>query len=311
MCREPKPLRQVNSEIPAGLEQICLRCLRKPVGDRYATAGDLADDLRGILADLSSEWSKDSRKRDKESGNSWIERWLRRSFVWLVAGPVILAVVLSGLKIREGRPPPVPVEAVVDMRIWDPEDDSRRGVSVRDAKALPLRPGDQVRLDISLNRPAYIYILWIDSRGKLSPVYPWSCGDWAQTPNAERPVTDLGLPTPIDEAWTIEESPAGMETIVLLARDAPLPNTKNLALVLLDMEPQLSDRISGMLETKNGARVLRRPGGQRAANLEVTAAIDDAVLRNQQRIAKRLGGEFELQYTITFPIRGGRGQHRD
>ncbi len=45
-CREPKPLRQIDDSIPAELEQICLRCLRKPIVERYSTAADLATALR-------------------------------------------------------------------------------------------------------------------------------------------------------------------------------------------------------------------------------------------------------------------------
>lgn len=43
--REPKPLRQINDRIPRRLEEICLKCLAKPVSDRYPTAKDLEDDL--------------------------------------------------------------------------------------------------------------------------------------------------------------------------------------------------------------------------------------------------------------------------
>ncbi len=47
--REPKPPRQVDPAIPAELERICLKCLSKPMGDRYETAAELADDLRAWL----------------------------------------------------------------------------------------------------------------------------------------------------------------------------------------------------------------------------------------------------------------------
>jgi len=44
--REPKPPRQLDPEIPADLERICLKCLTKSVTERYLTAADLAKDLR-------------------------------------------------------------------------------------------------------------------------------------------------------------------------------------------------------------------------------------------------------------------------
>jgi len=44
--REPTAPRQIDDEIPADLERICLKCLRKDVADRYVTAADFARDLR-------------------------------------------------------------------------------------------------------------------------------------------------------------------------------------------------------------------------------------------------------------------------
>lgn len=43
--REPKPLRQLNDGIPKRLELAVLKCLAKPVRERYSTAGDFAEDL--------------------------------------------------------------------------------------------------------------------------------------------------------------------------------------------------------------------------------------------------------------------------
>ncbi|MBL7044050.1 MAG: protein kinase [Pirellulaceae bacterium] len=42
----PKPPRQIDPGIPRELERICLKCLSKKMSERYATAGDLADDLQ-------------------------------------------------------------------------------------------------------------------------------------------------------------------------------------------------------------------------------------------------------------------------
>ncbi len=52
--RDPRPVRQVNDEVPRELDRICLKCMAKRMGDRYATVSDLADDLQLWLAQAAT-----------------------------------------------------------------------------------------------------------------------------------------------------------------------------------------------------------------------------------------------------------------
>ena len=65
-----------------------------------------------------------------------------------------------------------------------------------------------------MNRRAYLYLLWIGTRGNVLPVYPWTNGSW-QGPMAEEPVSQVDLPADGRKGWPMED-PSGMETLMLL-----------------------------------------------------------------------------------------------
>jgi serine/threonine protein kinase len=45
VTRDPRPPRQINPELPQALERVCLRCLARPMSQRYLSAADLIEDL--------------------------------------------------------------------------------------------------------------------------------------------------------------------------------------------------------------------------------------------------------------------------
>jgi serine/threonine protein kinase/Flp pilus assembly protein TadD len=88
---EPTPLRRLERAVPAELETVVLKALEKNPADRYATAKELADDLRRWLED------KPIRAR-RPSLRQVALRWARRhrAVVWAAAAVLLVAAGLGG-----------------------------------------------------------------------------------------------------------------------------------------------------------------------------------------------------------------------
>jgi serine/threonine protein kinase/tetratricopeptide (TPR) repeat protein len=86
----PKPPRQVDPNVPAALESVCLKALAKPPADRYPSATALGDEVRRYLADepvaaYPEPWTKRSA------------RWAKRHRAAVTAAAGMLAVTFLAL----------------------------------------------------------------------------------------------------------------------------------------------------------------------------------------------------------------------
>src|SRR5262245_33376408 len=100
---EPPPPSGVRAGIPRDLETICLKCLRKQPGERYASADALADDLRRFAQGESIT------ARPPRAWERW-RYWLRRhrEAVAIAFGALgLLALLMVALR-PFGPPPPEP-----------------------------------------------------------------------------------------------------------------------------------------------------------------------------------------------------------
>jgi tetratricopeptide (TPR) repeat protein len=94
--RDPKPPRAWNPAIPAPLETILLKALAKAPSDRYATAGEMAADLRRFLEDrpvLARRASLAQRGA----------RWARRHRGLVASAFVVLCLAVAGLTVATVR----------------------------------------------------------------------------------------------------------------------------------------------------------------------------------------------------------------
>jgi tetratricopeptide (TPR) repeat protein len=92
---EPRPPRRLNEAIPVELETIVLKAIAKNPAERYATAQELADDLKRFLED------KPIRAR-RPTLLERATKWSRRHRLVVATAVVLLVVVVIGMAISTG-----------------------------------------------------------------------------------------------------------------------------------------------------------------------------------------------------------------
>src|SRR5262245_31735775 len=81
-------------------------------------------------------------------------------------------------------------------------------------------------IEVELDEPAFIYLVWINPEGAIVPLYPWNnetleVKDISQPPPVRRATKRIFSPL-LGRAWTFG-SRNGTETVILLARRSALP----------------------------------------------------------------------------------------
>jgi hypothetical protein len=135
----------------------------------------------------------------------------------------------------------------------------------------------------------------------VQPVYPWSPGDWEKRPEEEHPVTRLRRPEGPDEFYHMKEGRAGMETLVLLARQTPLPRSVDLRKELGELTPPRAQELTATAWFENGEPIRNRR--ERAGRFDVTRR-DDPVFRTQQQIMEKLQRHFAYTLAVSFANKG-------
>jgi hypothetical protein len=202
---------------------------------------------------------------------------------------------------QRSRPTPAAASAFkgwIDVRIWQPGNEQRRGLRLRHPGTLPLQAKDQIRIEAGLNRTAYLYVLWVDPNGKVEPVYPWRPGHWDQRPAAEEPTDRLSLPEKPDEGWPIQQGIAGMETLVMLARQTPLPPEVKLRALLAGFPRQTQQDARAVVWFENGEVV--QDYKERGPNFFRVERINDPVLVTERLFRELLQPYCDYSCAVSF-----------
>ncbi len=93
----PQPPRRLRTAVPKDLEIVCMRCLEKEPADRYATAGELADDLARFQGGRPIAGRRGGVVR---ALSRWVGRHRGLAATLVVAGLIALA---AGLRLSSSR----------------------------------------------------------------------------------------------------------------------------------------------------------------------------------------------------------------
>jgi hypothetical protein len=293
------PVRQVNPAVPAALARICERALAADPRMRYGSAAALERDLRRYLA------------------------WGRRLAVPVTLGATVL---VAGVSIalalafgpgaqqtadreaetqpppKAGRVEPVPpapqsaLDGELDVRVYAA---GKEGVKVPEPGSLPVRKGELVHIRARLNRNAHVYLVWVDEKGLVDPLYPWDRDD----PKAlEEPAPillprrEVHSPPEMNKGWPAEGED-GLETVLLLARDTPLPKEVNLGKLLGRIGPSpLRDRGEYAVRGFNRGEPVRVIADVARGAAKKAKEIDDPLLQMMERVRNH----FEVIRAVRF-----------
>jgi hypothetical protein len=193
----------------------------------------------------------------------------------------------------------------------EPKSTFRRGLRLNQSGAVPVKSGDEVRVEAWVDRPAYLYLFWLGSDGKVAPLYPWKEHKWTERPLQEQKVERVELPEIVDETMMLPPSAPGLETLVLLAReDSPMPRDAGTALEqdLAGPPPtSLPKWMNQAVWIENGRQFgLDDQAKERTAPGPKTSKSDDPVLRIRRLLREKLQGLGDYHRAVIVPNRGGQ-----
>jgi hypothetical protein len=198
-----------------------------------------------------------------------------------------------------------PLKGDIDVELYEKGNPNRQGVRLHQDGALPARVGDVVFIKAKVNRPAYLYVVWIDAEGKAAPIYPWEEGDWAKRRQNEKKRTRLVIPEDPEYTGTLPPGTTGMDTLLLLVRETPLSPADNdkLRAWVRDLGVQKEPALRTAAWFENGELVRDDP--DRDAPVYAKKKVnDDPVLRTQALLRTRLAEVFPYTRAVCFAFDG-------
>ena len=289
---------QVEPGIPRRLERICLKAMAADPEQRFRNAGELGKALNAYL-----------RRRTVAALGLVGLLVLAASLAWFVwsgrepASSGTEATLASGRAASsrtEANLVVGPLEGELLVRVW--ATDAKPGLTVDQDGALPVRNKEHVQIEARLNRPGHVYLLWVGSSGKVTPLYPWNDGlkltqkDAGTAPPKREPRAMVFSPPDRGQGWKMGGK-RGLDTIVLVARRTPLPDDVSLGRLMgnVPATPFNHPQEWALLRGEEDIGGVRAAGAHRDPEDEA-GEIDHPVMRVMQRLREH----FEVVRAVRF-----------
>ena len=212
------------------------------------------------------------------------------------------------IKLMPEQPLPIselPFSGFIDVRVTKLNDGNPKAYWLYDFEALPVKAGDECVIQVTLDRPGYVYVLWFTNEGKFDPVYPWKEGSWNKRPQTESPVKSVRVPETNGHIIEILPGKKAMEMLILLVRETPLPVDVDLNETLGQMKP------IPIRDPKEYAWFVNGKWNKdkaRSGNLKEPRMGSLTIDTVQGNIYERLKDHFPYVQVVGFPNEGGPGR---
>jgi len=312
----PTPPDQLRRGFPSALSELVMKLLAKAPADRLASADDVVAILRYFERGAAINFS-DAITTTIDLPRSHRQRPLL-GILGLVGMLTVAAFVATTLISRKTNDPSpatptnlsttrvaralAPLKGSIDIQVRESLDGPARRINR--PENLPVKPGEWMRIEIDLNREAYVYVVWLDTEGRATPLYPWIDGDWTKLPE-EKPCTTLALPAGEGKLAPIGGGPPGVESLLLLVRETPLPEDSDLNAVFGSLPAQKRADVAASAWFENGELVSNEVD-RGAVNLGQAASSNDPILMTQSLLRTRLKDLFPYTRAVCFGNKGDR-----
>jgi hypothetical protein len=200
-----------------------------------------------------------------------------------------------------------PLDGELTVHVWPKSRNQPDALDIRDARAVPLSAGDHFLIEATLNRPAYLYLLQIDSDGTMWSLFPWTGPRFeARGPESKR--DKLKIPDDEDgeeRKVPIADGSTGLETFLLFAREEKLADDQALRALFAKLPREGTAEFRGVLWLKNGAvvRAARdRKGRERGPlQLDKSRPVDQALPETRALLRGEMRTLFPYSVGVIFP----------